>query len=71
MVFQLYYAGSEETKAIKDAAHAAPSLLYDVDVYAWIPHDHIAYRYETLRKLGSGEFSLVLEAFDHKRQKRV
>lgn len=33
--------------------------------------DHIAYRYEVIQALGKGSYGDVVEAFDHKNQKRV
>jgi dual specificity tyrosine-phosphorylation-regulated kinase 2/3/4 len=29
-------------------------------------HEHIAYRYEIVKKLGKGSFGIVLRVFDHK-----
>lgn len=39
--------------------------------YKWIANDHIAYRYQIVGSLGKGAYGDVVEAFDHKRQKRV
>ncbi|XP_036386543.1 dual specificity tyrosine-phosphorylation-regulated kinase 4-like [Megalops cyprinoides] len=45
---------------------------YDVNgVYTMVLHDHIAYRYEVLEKLGQGSFGLVLKCLDHKTKELV
>lgn len=33
--------------------------------YLFVNHDHIAYRYEIMRKLGKGSFGVVLKCLDH------
>ncbi|KAE9550116.1 hypothetical protein FO519_006676 [Halicephalobus sp. NKZ332] len=39
--------------------------------YKFIQNDHIAYRYELLKKLGSGSFGQVYECYDHREKKSV
>jgi len=36
--------------------------------YKFIKHDHIQYRYETIKILGKGTFGQVLKCFDHKKR---
>jgi dual specificity tyrosine-phosphorylation-regulated kinase 2/3/4 len=40
---------------------------YDNDQgeYLYVNHDHIAYRFEIMRKLGKGRFGVVLKCQDH------
>ena len=60
------------------ATRSIPSILksnlgYDTDsgVYKCYKHDHIAYRFELLGKLGHGSFGDVLHAYDHKTERDV
>ena len=39
--------------------------------YIVIMNEHIAYRYEIVKKLGKGSFGIVLRAFDHKTKEFV
>lgn len=34
--------------------------------YKFVKHDHIAFRYEMIEKLGHGSFGCVFKVFDHK-----
>jgi dual specificity tyrosine-phosphorylation-regulated kinase 2/3/4 len=34
--------------------------------YIVVMNEHIAYRYEIVKKIGKGSFGIVLRAFDHK-----
>jgi dual specificity tyrosine-phosphorylation-regulated kinase 2/3/4 len=34
-------------------------------------HEHIAYRFEVVKKLGKGSFGVVLKCFDHKKKEFV
>ena len=34
-------------------------------------NEHLAYRYEVVKKLGKGSFGIVLKAFDHKNKEFV
>jgi dual specificity tyrosine-phosphorylation-regulated kinase 2/3/4 len=39
--------------------------------YIFVPHDHIAYRYEGIYLIGKGSFGEVIKAYDYKLQKCV
>jgi dual specificity tyrosine-phosphorylation-regulated kinase 2/3/4 len=34
-------------------------------------HDHVAYRYEILQKMGKGSYGEVLKVFDHKKKEHL
>lgn len=38
----------------------------DSQEYNVVMHEHLAYRYEVVKKLGKGSFGIVLRVFDHK-----
>ena len=39
--------------------------------YIVVMNEHIAYRYELVKRLGKGSFGIVLRAFDHKTKEVV
>lgn len=39
--------------------------------YIAILNEHLAYRYEVIKKLGKGSFGIVLRVFDHKTKEFV
>jgi serine/threonine protein kinase len=39
--------------------------------YIVVMNEHIAYRYEIVKKIGKGSFGIVLRAFDHKTKEFV
>lgn len=39
--------------------------------YNSVMHEHLAYRYEVVKKLGKGSFGIVLRVFDHKTKEFV
>jgi len=39
--------------------------------YNVVMHEHLAYRYEVVKKLGKGSFGIVLRVFDHKTKEFV
>lgn len=46
--------------------------LHDANYhYRFNPKDHLAYRYEIVKVLGSGAFGKVVEAIDHKTKKQI
>ena len=43
----------------------------DTQEYNIVMHEHIAYRYEVVKKLGKGSFGIVIRVFDHKTKEFV
>ncbi|KAL4597484.1 dual specificity tyrosine-phosphorylation-regulated kinase 2-like isoform X1, partial [Arapaima gigas] len=39
--------------------------------YIFVPHDHVAYRYEVLKVIGTGTFGQVVQVYDHKTHQQV
>lgn len=39
--------------------------------YNVVMHEHLAYRYEVVKKIGKGSFGIVLRVFDHKTKEFV
>jgi dual specificity tyrosine-phosphorylation-regulated kinase 2/3/4 len=39
--------------------------------YIIVPNEHVAYRFEIVKKLGKGSFGIVVRAFDHKTKEFV
>lgn len=61
LYIDIYYLGYPNAKNSKDTKY------YD----NINPKDHIAYRYEVVKTLGSGSFGKVVEAIDHKTKRQV
>ena len=58
---EIFYIGHPDFKNSK------PTYFYDIIN----PRDHILYRYEILKILGSGNYGKVIEAYDHKTKRKV
>ena len=43
----------------------------DQQEYIVMTNEHLAYRYEIVKKIGKGSFGIVLRAFDHKTKEFV
>ena len=43
----------------------------DTQEYIVLMNEHLAYRYEVVKKLGKGSFGIVLRCFDHKTKEFV
>ena len=65
---QIYYVGEGVKKIQGTPRNGAMNHGYDDQRgdYTIIPHDHIAYRYEVLGRLGRGSFGQVVRCLDHK-----
>ncbi|KAG8230386.1 hypothetical protein J437_LFUL014172 [Ladona fulva] len=68
----IYFIGGEAKKRNGDV-NAPNNCGYDSDqgAYLHVPYDHIAYRYEVLRVIGSGSFGQVFKVYDHKNKQYV
>ncbi|KAL4635918.1 dual specificity tyrosine-phosphorylation-regulated kinase 2-like [Arapaima gigas] len=69
---KVFFVG-QNAKKRPGVAGASNNSGYDDDQgsYIFVPHDHIAYRYEMLKVIGKGTFSQVLQAYDHKIHQQV
>lgn len=80
----IYFFPIDERKKNRDNANLPGGLAYgrnnehtnngfdtDQQEYTVRYNEHIAYRYEVVKKLGKGSFGIVLRVFDHKLQEYV
>jgi dual specificity tyrosine-phosphorylation-regulated kinase 2/3/4 len=65
---EIYFLGHKANKIHASTTSTANNNGYDDDhgSYKFTQHDHILYRYETLRILGRGTFGQVIKCYDHK-----
>lgn len=68
---EIYFVGENAAK-IQGTVDSSVNYGYDdgQGSYIHVEHDHIAYRYETVKLLGKGSFGHVTKVFDHKEQVR-
>lgn len=68
---ELYFIGANAIKRM--GVGTANNNDYDDEQgsYVFVPHDHIAYRYEMLKVIGKGSFGQVIKVYDHKTQQYV
>ncbi|XP_027200964.2 dual specificity tyrosine-phosphorylation-regulated kinase 2-like [Dermatophagoides pteronyssinus] len=69
---ELYFIGANAIKRM-GIIGGANNNDYDDEQgsYIFVPHDHIAYRYEMLKVIGKGSFGQVIKVYDHKTQQHV
>jgi len=69
---ELYFIGANAIKRMGNIG-GANNNEYDDEQgsYIFVPHDHIAYRYEMLKVIGKGSFGQVIKVYDHKTQQHV
>lgn len=69
---ELYFIGANAIKRM-GVIGGANNNDYDDEQgsYVFVPHDHIAYRYEMLKVIGKGSFGQVIKVYDHKTQQHV
>lgn len=69
---ELYFIGANAIKRM-GINGGANNNDYDDEQgsYIFVPHDHIAYRYEMLKVIGKGSFGQVIKVYDHKTQEHV
>jgi dual specificity tyrosine-phosphorylation-regulated kinase 2/3/4 len=68
---EIYFVGADAEKIRPDPDISHKGYDEDNGNYRIVFGDHIAYRYEALRILGTGSFGQVLEAKDHKTKDHV
>lgn len=69
---ELYFIGANAIKRV-GIIGGANNNDYDDEQgsYIFVPHDHVAYRYEMLKVIGKGSFGQVIKVYDHKTQHYV
>ncbi|XP_050339270.1 putative dual specificity tyrosine-phosphorylation-regulated kinase 3 homolog isoform X4 [Bactrocera neohumeralis] len=67
----IYFIGANAKK--RSGIFGPNNSDYDNEqgAYIYIPHDHVAYRYEMLKVIGKGSFGQVIKAYDHKTHEHV
>jgi dual specificity tyrosine-phosphorylation-regulated kinase 2/3/4 len=65
---EVYFLGHKANKIHGSLSSNTNNSGYDDEhgSYKFTQHDHIQYRYETLRILGRGTFGQVIKCYDHK-----
>ncbi|OQV21847.1 Dual specificity tyrosine-phosphorylation-regulated kinase 2 [Hypsibius exemplaris] len=73
MYTDVYFVGRKAVKTNEKALAEDSNHGFDdgEDFYKFTAHDHIDYRYEMLKVLGTGAFGQVIKAFDHKENRHV
>ncbi|KPP61894.1 dual specificity tyrosine-phosphorylation-regulated kinase 2-like [Scleropages formosus] len=69
---KIFFVG-QNAKKRPGVLGASNNCGYDDDQgsYIFVPHDHLAYRYEVLKIIGTGTFGQVVQVYDHKTHQQV
>ena len=68
---EVYFVGEDAEKIPADIVGGLRNYDDEHGSYLHVKKDHIAYRYEILKKIGQGAFGTVLKVFDHKSKQNV